>query len=217
MGPPGVDALSPGTRESELRMHPRSWSALSAAAVLLLAACDAPPEPTSPDFHRQRGVTGSATGGGHFDAGVDVTFAFGAVQLNGFDAVGALFFTTELGGEKVEFHGRIICLGLDGENDRAWIGAVVTKNRSTHPSFTGEIHQPGEDVWFRVVDYGEGRNAEQPDRTTFLGFKGAAGIDTSVDYCEAKIWPGPPDDEVDARTGPVTQGNLQVRVRGADD
>jgi hypothetical protein len=35
------------------------------------------------------------------------------------------------------------------------------------------IHQPGQDVWFRLVDYGQG-SGTPADRLTFLGFTGAA-------------------------------------------
>ena len=57
---------------------------------------------------------------------------------------------------------------------------------------------------FRVLDSGEGKNAS-PDRTTFVGFKGGGGINTSPEYCAARIWPAG-----DARTWAVT-GNVQVR------
>lgn len=195
-------------------MHPRFSSALTAAVVVAVAGCDAPPESTGPDFSSHAGVTGSVTGGGHFDAGVDVVFSFGVVQFNGFEATGQLRFSTALGGQAIEFVGRAICLAIDAATNRAWIGGVVTQNNSTHPSFTTPIHQVGRDIWFRLVDYGEGGNAPQVDRTTFVGFEGAAGIITSIEYCNAKIWPGPPSDPVDARTGPVTEGNIQVRPQG---
>ena len=68
-------------------------------------------------------------------------------------------------------------------------------------------NEVGDDIWFRVVDYGEGQDA-QADRSTFVGFEGNAGIITSREYCDAQIWP-----EGDARTGPVTDGDIQVRVR----
>jgi hypothetical protein len=61
-------------------------------------------------------------------------------------------------------------------------------------------------VWFRVVDYGEGGKASQPDRTTFLGFENNPDIKTSEQYCAVRIWP-----QDDARTWPVTAGNIQVR------
>ncbi len=58
------------------------------------------------------------------------------------------------------------------------------------------------------MDYGEGENATQPDRSTFVGFEGNAGIITSAEYCEEQIWPAG-----DERTNPVTEGDIQVRVR----
>jgi hypothetical protein len=95
-------------------------------------------------------------------------------------------------------------MAVDPVNHRAWIGAVITENTSTHPDFQQWYHQPGEDVWFRVVDYGEGSDAPS-DRKTFMGFENTPGIPTSEVYCQLQIWPAD-----DARTWPVTEGNIQV-------
>jgi hypothetical protein len=193
--------------------------------LALLAGCDAANDPVAPTeqsdlietidpaFSSHPGATGTASGGGNFDAGVDVSFAFGVVQFNHFDALGVFHFRTTLSGEAIDFTGRATCLAIDGENNRAWIGGVVTRNESTHPSFTTAINEVGRDIWFRVVDYGQGRHASQPDRTTFVGFEGSAGIITSIEYCQTQPWPGPPADVQDARTGPLTKGNLRVSSR----
>lgn len=167
---------------------------------------EADPGP-SPNLSAALGVASAhAAGGGVFDAGVPVTFAFSAVQLDPSGAArGHLRFATELGGFGIHFHGRVTCMATDPETGRAWIGGVITRNDSEHPGFTGDIHQVGKDIWFRAVDYGQGAKAEQPDRTTFVGFEGAADIDTSEEYCEARIWPD--DDE---RTGPLLKGNIRV-------
>jgi len=185
---------------------------------MLLSACEtptepvAPVEPVEPPQFLLAGRVASATGAGHFNAGVDVTFAFFALQFGpGTRAFGLFHFETVLGGFDVEFQARVTCMAVDPVTNRAWIGGVVTKNRSNHPSFTTPIHQVGRDIWFRMVDYGEGSTATQPDRSTFVGFEGAAGIITSEEYCAARIWPGPPADVVDARTNPVTSGNINVR------
>jgi hypothetical protein len=66
------------------------------------------------------------------------------------------------------------------------------------------IHQPGRDVWFRVVDNGEG--GDQVDRTTVFGFEGAAGFITSEAYCLGQPWAAG-----DANTWPVASGNIQTR------
>ena len=63
----------------------------------------------------------------------------------------------------------------------------------------------GEDVWFRLVDYGEG-SAAPADRKTFMGFENTPGIPTSEVYCQLQIWPAD-----DARTWPVTEWNVQVK------
>lgn len=147
-----------------------------------------------------------AAGGGHFNAGVIVQFGFNAVQMNAAgDATGHLKFTTAVGGLPIEFQGRVTCMTADLENRRAWIGGVVTQNNSEHPAFTGEVHQVGRDIWFRVVDYGQGAGAAQVDRTTFVGFEGGAGIITSPEYCETQPWP-----DNDERTSPLVDGNIQI-------
>jgi len=154
-----------------------------------------------------KGVNASATGGGHFlvSGALDVTFAFSANQMEDGAGNGQFRFSVELGGLPIEFHGEVICLTVDSENHRAWIGGVVTQNRSEHPAFTTDIHQPGKDVWFRVLDSGQGGDSDM-DRSTFLGFEGGGGIITSEEYCDLAIWP-----DENERTSPVTQGNLQVR------
>lgn len=152
------------------------------------------------------GVVASTTGGGHLLVGgsIDVGFSFSAKQKDDGTANGHLRFSTVLGGLPIEFHGEVICVTVDEANGRAWIGGVITANNSEHPSFTSEIHEPGKDIWFRVLDNGEGMNAEA-DRSTFVGFEGGGGIITSEEYCESAIWP--PDNE---RTSPIISGNIQV-------
>ncbi len=153
------------------------------------------------------GIELSATGGGHYLlAGfLDIKLSVSAVQDGNGNASGQFRQSLIFGGNLIDFKGRVTCLAVDSENGRAWIGGVVTQNLSEHPDFQTDLHEPGDDVWFRVLDSGEGSGAD-PDRTTFLGFEGAGGIITSEEYCEAQIWP---DDN--ARTNPVTQGNIQVR------
>lgn len=152
------------------------------------------------------GVVVSTTGGGHYLIGgsLDVSFSFSAKQKADGSANGQFRQSVVLSDQLIEFHGSVTCVTVDSVNHRAWIGGVVTKNNSEHPSFTTDIHQPGRDVWFRVLDSGEGKG--DPDRSTFLGFEGGGGIITSQEYCDIAIWP---DDN--ARTSPVTQGNIQVR------
>lgn len=153
------------------------------------------------------GVVASTTGGGHFLVGgsIDVGFSFSAKQKADGSANGHLRFSTELGDLPIEFHGEVICVTVDLDAGRAWVGAVVTANNSEHPSFTTDIHQPGRDIWFRVLDSGEGDDADA-DRSTFVGFEGAADIITSEEYCAEQPWP-----DENARTSPVIAGNVQVR------
>lgn len=153
-------------------------------------------------------VTASASGGGQaqLPAGFSrLDFAFAANARGDAGATGQFRQHYESGGGIVDFHGEVTCVSFDAENNRAWIGGVVTQNNSTHPAMMGAIHQPGRDVWFRVVDNGEAQGAN-PDRTTVLGFEGAGGIITSAAYCAAQIWAAN-----DANTWAVVAGNIQVR------
>jgi hypothetical protein len=117
---------------------------------------------------------------------------------------GDLHVSTVFQGFAIDFTGEVICVTDDPANHRAWIGAVITSNASAHPSYTTPRTQVGQDIWFRVVDYGEG-NGAPADRATFVGFAGDAGIQTSLEYCAAQLWP-----DLDARTWAVLDGNIQV-------
>lgn len=192
-------------------MRIRSLLATVAAGALVVA-CDGPPDPTGAQLSQTSGMFATGTGGGDFlvtiGDGFSGKFAFSGVQKEADGAAtGNFHYSIVFFGELIEFHGRTTCMTVDAENSRAWFGGVITQNNSTHPAWLTETHEPGDAIWFRVVDYGEG--AEDPsDRTTFVGFEGNAGIITSEEYCEAQIWP-----EGDERTWEVTEGNVEVRVR----
>lgn len=181
---------------------------LAVCACVSLTACGNT-DPTNP-VHVQAALVSQnslgASGGGYYDlAGLPVQFAFSATTNPG-GAVSGQFhvFADEGGGLTIDVSGDVICMSEDPLNHRAWIGAVVSRNRSTDPDFQTDINQPGSDVWFRVLDGGEGGGAV--DRSTFTGFRGAAGIQTSLEYCAARLWP-----DNNARTWPVTSGNISVR------
>lgn len=152
------------------------------------------------------GVVASAAGGGGYLLleTLQASFSFNAISHANGSETGRFFHSVEFQGQLIEFEGRVTCLTMDAENHRAWIGGVVTANNSEHPAFVRERHEVGDDIWFRVLDNGEGANAAA-DRTTFVGFEGDAGIITSQEYCNEQPWP-----EGDARTNPVNFGNLQV-------
>ena len=186
------------------------WVQAGLLAGLLAAGASAAAQ-ANPILEAQKqdgndGVTALATGGGHYLIGgaIDVTFSLSAKQKDSGFATGQFRQSLVFQGLAVDFHGEVTCVSVDSVNHRAWIGGIVTQNNSEHPAFTGDRNQPGRDVWFRVLDSGEGQ--ADPDRTTFLGFEGSGGIITSEEYCAAAIWP---DDN--ARTSPVTQGNIQVK------
>ncbi|CAN5730332.1 hypothetical protein BH24CHL6_BH24CHL6_04740 [soil metagenome] len=150
-------------------------------------------------------VVAAATGGGGYLIGdLQVSFSFNAIGRQGGSATGRLFHSVVLGGQLIEFEGRVTCVTTDPENRRAWIGGVITANNSEHPGFLNTQHEVGRDIWFRVLDNGEG-NAAEADRSTFVGFEGSAGIITSEEYCTSQPWP-----DGNARTSPLNRGNLKV-------
>lgn len=148
-------------------------------------------------------------------AGTTADLELHAVQKQHEPATGSFRHTLVFQGLLIDFVGEVTCMAVDSPRGRAWIGGIVAENNSDHPAFQTEIHEPGRDVWFRVLD--TGRQAADADRTTFLGFEGAGGIITSAEYCAAQIWPGPPDDEPNARTNALTAGKVKVKPGQGDD
>lgn len=187
-------------------------STLSCAVLWLACGSESPPSAPEAAIRAAQGSTVDAVadGGGEYEIvipGLDISgerFSMSTVRYADGSATGRFHHALELEGQPVEFHGLVTCASFDPVNHRAWIGGIVTENNSVHPGFRTEIHEPGKDIWFRVVDYGEGEGAP-PDRTTFVGFEGAAGIITSQEYCDAQLWP-----DEDARTWAV-RGNVEVR------
>jgi hypothetical protein len=134
-------------------------------------------------------------------------FSFSAVQHDDGTARGMFRMVRQRAGFNVDFTGVVTCMAVDPVTHRAWIGGVVVSNNSDDPNHTLEIHAPGQDVWFRVVDNGEGAQ-DPPDRSSVYGFKGAGGVNTSAEYCALKLWPAG-----DANAFELTEGNIQVRSR----
>lgn len=177
---------------------------------LALIACDQPSAPRSADDPRlqrsavadddneESGVTGS---GQYSINGLIVTFSIDAeAKKKHLKAKGEFtIYADEGDGLTVDFQAKVTCLSLDPVNHRAWVGGKVKKNRSTDPTLQTAIHQRGRDIWFRVLDEPAG------DRSTFVGFEGAAGFITSADYCAGQPWPAE-----NARTWPVVSGGITI-------
>jgi hypothetical protein len=178
-------------------------------ALLVVLACDRPqplappsdvaPAPLAADLRLPGFTSGHGT---YVVSGFEARFSHGAVALPRGKAAGAFRHTLDFNGQLVDFIGLVTCVTFDEANRRAWIGGVILRNNSEHPSFTTPLHAQGKDIWFRVVDYGNGD--VQPDRTTFVGFEGSAGFITSAEYCAGQPWP-----DNDDRTNAVT-GNILV-------
>jgi hypothetical protein len=183
----------------------------SLVAAFGFVACQAPIDPVSTDAADLSLSELSTTAGGVVaaTAGHGTYLLSGVLEIDfnwnvfmGADgrATGTFHQSLLLDDLLISFDGKLTCLAVDPENHRAWVGGVVTQNDSEHPDFLTDITEPGDDVWFRVLD--EPGN----DRSTFLGFEGAADIITSEEYCEARIWPDNND-----RTHPVIEGSIAVR------
>lgn len=175
----------------------RTTGSMVALIALALLAAAAPAAASPP-----AGSTGSGTYAllGTTPAALD----YAAVALPNGDAAGELFVSTVFQGFAIEFEGDVTCVTVDAAEHHAWIGGVITANRSAHPSYTTARTQVGHDIWFRVVDYGEGSD-DAADRASFVGFEGDLDIPTSAAYCALQPWAAD-----DARTWAVTDGNLQV-------
>jgi hypothetical protein len=178
---------------SRRRLH--LLAAISAALGLILG--------TTPVTAR---IEASTTGSGTFLVGtMPGNFSFEALVDEAGAATGSFHYDLIFQGQVVDFDGAVTCVTFDAAAHRAWIGGVVTANRSVHPTYTTPRTQVGEDIWFRVVDYGEG-GGYPDDRTTFVGFSGDRDIPTSAEYCAQQPWL-----DGDVSTWPVVEGNLQVR------
>jgi hypothetical protein len=191
------------------------FSLSTLAALVAVAACETsqPAEPdVVPAFDVGQRVVGHANGEGVVDVGVPMDFSMTALLRADGTASGEGYHHALLGEFVIEFRTRVTCVSIDPVNHRAWIGGVITENNSTDPLRTQPRNEVGRDIWWRVVDYGNGASGT-PDRSTFVGFTGDAGIQTSAEYCAVKPWPGPPTDPVDARTRALLSGNISVQLK----
>lgn len=164
---------------------------------LVFAACSSENAPSAPSTPEQLLPTTAALHKGGHGVVLHVSGA-GVVDLTAASAGTAPFFFIALkkangsvwghfwqrrstASGTVDFAGVVTCLTSDPNfPGRARIGGRVTHNNSTNPAFRTENHEVGDDVWFRVLDGGRGRNAD--DRSTTYGFKPTL-VDTSEQYC----------------------------------
>lgn len=182
-----------------------------AGAALLSAACS-DTTPTSPPVDRLLDPQASAALGqsalawGHGQATLSVgphDVSFLAVKGPFGRATGWFRHFVSTASGTVDFTGIVTCMSVDAGLGRAWIAGKVLQNKSTRPDFMTAIHEPGDDIWFRVLD-GGWRPSDPPDRTTIPGFEGGAGIITSQQYCDQRPWSADP-------TGVLSSGRIDVR------
>jgi len=133
-------------------------------------------------------VQNSASGGGHYlVAGpLDVQLAFSAVLYQDGHVAGSFHDRTNDGLGLVDFDADVTWLAVDHDLGRAWIGGVITANRSTSPDFMDTIYQPGHDIWFRVLDSGQGEASKTGEH--LLASWERSPVPPSI----AQLAPGPP-------------------------
>ena len=147
----------------------------STLAVLGVAACESP-QPVAPDLigggelasTSSQTVVGHANGEGVANVGVPMDFVFNALLSADGSAKGEGYHHALLNGNVIEFRTRVTCVSIDPVNNRAWVGGVITENNSTDPARMQPRNQVGRDIWWRVVDYGDGQSGVV-DRTTSSG------------------------------------------------
>jgi hypothetical protein len=100
----------------------------------------------------------------------------------------------------VRIHGRITCMGLQG--NAAWLGGVIELIDGSFPGPPGLLIGPGTPMRIRVVDNGEGSDAPT-DLISGLGTFGGQSEGVELGYCATK--PNQP------MLNPVEAGNIQVR------
>ena len=175
-------------------MRPIATSYVAVLGVAL-AACQTPVGPASTasalvtaGTSAERGVEIKATGGGHYTipGGIELELAFSALMLPSGRAEGNFHHRGIAEGELIDFTAQVTCLSVDSVDHRAWIGGVITRNRSTHPQFVTAVHEVGHDIWFRIQDNGPGAGDATPDVTTIVGFEGV--IPSSQEYCDTRPW-----------------------------
>lgn len=160
------------------------------ACSLALPACDAvaPPDPVEdPAFSRANDVSVVASASGEYRLGLAPT-RFAAIQKADGRVLGEFFILTPLG----FVEGEIVCVGF--LDSGAWIGFLTTA--TAHPVVT-----VGTYGYFRVVDNGEGADAE-PDRASSVSVNQSAAAVHS--YCTNRPV---------FTTVPLIEGNIQVRSR----
>jgi hypothetical protein len=142
-------------------------------------------------------VVASASGGSHLTLhdvfGLSTlqvkTFTFDATLTSDGSADGRWHYQDVEDGVTWDVDGPVTCATIVGNH--AWVGGTI--EHSSDPSYTGL------DMWFQVLDNGEGSNAP-PDITTLIGVGGAGEAQAYCDAARPARFPWP-----------VEHGNIQVR------
>lgn len=187
-----------------MRWFHRLTPVLSLSAVI---SCDRAPAPTESAVAiapgafaaQSQGVIAEVTGSGHvlrdLGGGEELTtFSYSAVGRADGTASGQYQYNFRAADFFI--HGTVTCVSIAG--NAGWIGGVIDKIVSGDPADQSLV---GVDIWWRVVDNGEGQG-NPPDLTSSLLFPVPGLPITAASWCR--------DQNVRGVMRDVLQGNIQI-------
>ena len=183
-------------------MHTWRRAAVVGLGITLLAGCADPAAPPgrAPSLSSAAEDAGPiVTGAGHIirdlGAGPELTtFSYNAIRRGGGDVGGHFQYNLRVG--DVTISGHVTCTTTVG--NVAWIGGVIDKVKSADPADQSFV---ATDVWWRVVDNGEGAD-DPPDLSTSLLLTLPGTTITAESWCR--------DQPVLGFLRPVNSGNITV-------
>lgn len=126
-------------------------------------------------------AVGMAFGRGIAKGPADMTVMFNANAYKDESVDGTFSYSASAEAGTIDIEAEIICVSLDNEAGRAWIGGRITRNDSTDPRFAGE---PGNEAWMRAAD----RNADKKQPLVSGPLTAGDKIENASDYCNEKPW-----------------------------
>jgi len=191
---------------TEVKMRKYSMAA-GLVLASLVSGCAADTVPTSsvsvdvtPRLASGSQVVTQVVGSGHvmrnLGAGDELTtFSYSALGRADGSASGQ--FQYNFRAADFSMHGTVSCVSIAG--NQGWVGGNITQIHSGDPADQALV---GTEVWWRVIDNGQGAGA-LPDQTTSLLLARRGGTITSESWCRDQPPLAPARD--------VLHGNIQVK------
>jgi hypothetical protein len=185
----------------------RFHSTAALAMIAMLSACGDARTPTgafTPDvdasMNASSAITAKVTGSGHVFRDVGngeelSTFSYSAIGRADGSASGEYQYNFRA--LDFSIHGTVTCVSVLG--NQGWVGGVIDGITSADPADQALV---GTEVWWRVVDNGQGSN-DAADRTTSLLFALPTSPTTSASWCNDRAPRGLLRD--------IVHGNIQVQ------